>query len=559
MFGLMLFIYLVLSLLLLLVSWIRAKRKEERNISRWLLLCTVIGVAPFVIMHKLPTLWSSTPLISIDLAMMFLIVSPIGWGMAVASFKLLPIERTLSRTFIYVTAGTIAVYGVLILISFGMVDVEYNILSLIALSIAAVFVTFLAGFTLVKGIRGVVDRIYFGDWYSFRDELQRISKKLASSIVEREIVVIITEQLPDILKIDKAILVVRETDQAWKPVVQRDLPLASEFEENLRSLNHLVDKEAHDAPIGIPANDTLLVWGIEVILPLVHANQIMGCLLLGRKETHAPYSIRDFQLLQTISSFAGIAIANLELHRELVERECRAVAADLAGGISHEINNALYPLKGQAQLLQHMLVDSSDKTSQEKIASSVKMISEMSDRIQRISDNLNHLSEPIKLQKCLFNLNEIAEEAIVMLNETAGRIKKFKTDDPNAPYKLVRSFQSDLPKVEADPGQLNQVFINLIINAADAMNSEMSGVLTVGTFQSADKEIIGGFVEDTGVGIPPEKIKEVIQPYFTTKTEGKGTGLGLAIVNSIIEGHQGKLNILSEPGGGTRVEFMLPV
>lgn len=292
-FGLMLFIYLVLSLLLLLVSWIRAKRKEERNISRWLLLCTVIGVAPFVIMHKLPTLWSSTPLISIDLAMMFLIVSPIGWGMAVASFKLLPIERTLSRTFIYVTAGTIAVYGVLILISFGMVDVEYNILSLIALSIAAVFVTFLAGFTLVKGIRGVVDRIYFGDWYSFRDELQRISKKLASSIVEREIVVIITEQLPDILKIDKAILVVRETDQAWKPVVQRDLPLASEFEENLRSLNHLVDKEAHDAPIGIPANDTLLVWGIEVILPLVHANQIMGCLLLGRKETHAPYSIRD--------------------------------------------------------------------------------------------------------------------------------------------------------------------------------------------------------------------------------------------------------------------------
>jgi signal transduction histidine kinase len=284
----------------------------------------------------------------------------------------------------------------------------------------------------------------------------------------------------------------------------------------------------------------------------------MGCLLLGRKDSHASYSIRDFQLLRTLSPFAGLAIMNLELHYDLVERECRAVAADLAGGISHEINNALYPLKGQAQLIQYMLQNQEELSNQDQFVSSAKLIAEMSDRIQRISDNLNRLSKPIRPNKQIISLNDIAEKAIEILSETAGRIKRFKTDQSKAPFKLRLDFAVDLPQIKADPLQISQVYINLILNAADAMETLDQGVLTVGTRRSADNKMICGFVEDTGVGIPQENIKEITLPYYTTKSEGKGTGLGLAIAKSIIDNHSGSLSIRSILGEGTQVEFSLP-
>ncbi len=479
--------------------------------------------------------------------------------MAVTSFRLLPIELTLSRTFIYVTSGAIAVYGVLILASFGIRDTEYDIFSLIALSIAAVFITFLAGITLVKGIRSVVDRVYFGDWYNYRDEVQNLSRRLAASIIEREISVILTDELPDLLRIEKAILVVRDNDQHWIQVVQRDAPLVTEFAEAVQDLENLLRLEQKSTAFTVPQAHRLRIWGVEVVLRLIHADHTMGCLLLGRKDSHAPYSIRDFQLLHTLSSFAGLSIANLELHRELVERECRAVAADLAGGISHEINNALYPLKGQSQLIQHMLQAQPSIPNKEQFDASIKLISETTDKIQRISDNLNHLSEPIRPNKMSVSLNSIAEEAIEILSETAGRIKRFKSAQTSTPFELQRAFTDDLPKVEADPGQMSQIFINLILNAADAMEAEDHGILTIGSYRGSNGQTVCGFVEDTGVGIPLENIKEIIHPYFTTKAEGKGTGLGLAIVNSIIESHDGSLNIQSEPGNGTRIEFSIPL
>jgi signal transduction histidine kinase len=311
--------------------------------------------------------------------------------------------------------------------------------------------------------------------------------------------------------------------------------------------------------VSVPRNHPLAIWGIAVVLPLVHAERITGCLLLGKKDSQSPYSVRDLQLLNTLSSFSGMAIANLQLHHELVARECRAVAADLAGGIAHEINNALYPLKGQAQLMVRGVSQETACMSEEKLADAANIVVEMTDKIQRIADNLNRLSEPIRSNKILVNLNDIAENAIQILSETAGRIKRFQSDNPNAPFQLKRNYHPNIPSIEADSGQINQVFINLFLNAADAMGTMDHGVLTVGTYRSTSENSVIGYVEDTGIGIRQEHLTKIFQPYFTTKTKGKGTGLGLGIVRSIIETHGGKLEISSKEGHGTRVEFSLPI
>jgi signal transduction histidine kinase len=180
-------------------------------------------------------------------------------------------------------------------------------------------------------------------------------------------------------------------------------------------------------------------------------------------------------------------------------------------------------------------------------------------RIKRIADNLNHLSEPSTLKTVSFSLNDAARDALRLLAETAGRIKRFERDNPQARFRLVMVFDERLPQVRGDPDQLSQVFVNLILNASDAMEGQARGVLTVGTHLADDHRHVAGFVEDTGAGIPRELHDKIFQPYFTTKPRDKGTGLGLAIVRSITEAHGGSVRLNSTPGMGTRVEFLLPI
>jgi signal transduction histidine kinase len=295
------------------------------------------------------------------------------------------------------------------------------------------------------------------------------------------------------------------------------------------------------------------------MLPLIHSGEVVGILLLGTKVSEAPFSSRDYQLLDSIANHAGTSIANLNLTRKVLEQEKRALAVDMAGGIAHEINNALAPLMGQAQLMEMTLNAQNQPISVDKQKSSLSIIVEMCQRIKKIVLNLSKISEPLHLEKAPVSLNKIAEETIVLMSETAGRIKYYKADNPEANFKLQREFDSQLPTTIGDAQQLSQVFINLIINASDAMEAIGKGTLTVGTRYDREQTSVVGFVEDTGTGIPKGIIDKVLQPYFTTKPKGKGTGLGMAIVRSIIESHNGHLHISSTEGVGTRIEFSLPI
>jgi signal transduction histidine kinase len=279
--------------------------------------------------------------------------------------------------------------------------------------------------------------------------------------------------------------------------------------------------------------------------------------LIGEKESGAPYSERDHHLLNTLSGVAGMSLANMELSRKILEHERRSVVVDLAGGIAHEINNALYPLMGQAQWIDFTLANAPDTQASEKMSQPVRIIVDMCGRIKRIAENLNRLSAPVQIQKTPLNLNSVAEDAVQLLAETAGRIKRYQQNDPSAALQLRREFDPNIPAVLGDQAQLSQVFMNLLINAADAVESQGQGILTIGTRWNPEENCVMAFVEDTGPGIPHELLDKVFQPYFTTKPKGKGTGLGLAMVRSIVEAHGGQIKVHSQSGQGTRIEFLL--
>ncbi|MBI3318293.1 MAG: hypothetical protein HYZ90_03975 [Candidatus Omnitrophica bacterium] len=120
---------------------------------------------------------------------------------------------------------------------------------------------------------------------------------------------------------------------------------------------------------------------------------------------------------------------------------------------------------------------------------------------------------------------------------------------------VVREYAKNLPLVMADPAQLKQVFVNVILNAVQAMPLE--GRLILRTKAAEDQiEIL---IQDTGVGIPAEEIQKVFDPFYTSKPVGVGTGLGLSLSYTIIQRHQGKISIASEVGKGTTLRILLPV
>lgn len=229
-----------------------------------------------------------------------------------------------------------------------------------------------------------------------------------------------------------------------------------------------------------------------------------------------------------------------EVQTQLYEAERLASVGRLAAGAAHEINNPLATIKAQAQLLLRFI-------QEEKVRASLQSIVDQSDRIAKIIQDLMGLARPSRPSKELTDIETVMDRTLTLL-ETRIRVSGVTVE---------RDFPPGLPSVHADPGQLEQVFVNLILNALQAM--EGGGTLTLrGSVEPGGKRLRLEF-KDTGVGIRPENLAAIFDPFFTTKKEGEGTGLGLTICHSIIESHRGRIEVSSQPGKGTDLRVYLPL
>ncbi len=151
----------------------------------------------------------------------------------------------------------------------------------------------------------------------------------------------------------------------------------------------------------------------------------------------------------------------------------------------------------------------------------------------------------VPTQKRKVSLNQIVEDGLYILGSRCAK----------EGIELSRSLALDLPDIIADSSQLQQVLVNLVVNAIQAMPN--GGRLTIRTVASGS--FVSLIVEDTGIGMSEEILKEIFIPFFTTKPLGQGTGLGLPVVHGIVTSHGGSITVNSKVGEGTRFEVLLPV
>ena len=244
------------------------------------------------------------------------------------------------------------------------------------------------------------------------------------------------------------------------------------------------------------------------------------------------------------ASFNEMAISLQEQYTKLQETERLAVVGELAAGMAHEIKNPMAGIKVSMEVLSQ---DSPLPPEDKEVL--LRVINEI-DRITAMLKGLLSYARPPKPKPVSLDVNQLIETTI----KSAGySLKTPKVKDREEVRKIgfVRELSPDLPRIFADPGQLQQVFLNLILNAVDAIYSladqEADGFITIQTRLVSDR-MVQISISDNGKGIDSNLLEEMFKPFFTTKS--KGTGLGLAICKRLVEQHNGgSISVENNPNG----------
>ena len=227
------------------------------------------------------------------------------------------------------------------------------------------------------------------------------------------------------------------------------------------------------------------------------------------------------------------------LRREIARNQRLASVGRLAAGVAHEIRNPLSSIKGLATYFKERY---QDKLDDQQIANI--MIQEV-DRLNRVVGQLLDFARPIKISKKPISIQALIEDSLKLVERQASEKN----------IRIETRFPAQMDPVAVDPDRLNQVLLNLYLNAIDSMDA--GGKLAISIKNSQPTRNTEIKIMDDGTGISQEDLAHIFDPYFTTKAAG--TGLGLAIVHNIVDAHGGKVTVESHPGGGTTFTISLPL
>ena len=292
----------------------------------------------------------------------------------------------------------------------------------------------------------------------------------------------------------------------------------------------------------------------------------LGALNAANRLDGQDFTSGDLKLLATVAGLAGAALENAllvsslkranrelqEANRTIVNQQAAMLQAEklsslgrMAAGIAHELRNPLTVILGRVQLAL-MRAASDQEHDVADVSRTLGYVEQQALRADRIIRSLSTFARegttemgPVDLGTVVTAVLELVRPQVKM-----DRIEVRTELDP------------DLPSIRANHDQLLQVFINLIVNASQAMPE--GGTVSIAV-RAAHPGMVRAIVADTGCGIPPENLARIFDPFFTTKPRGEGTGLGLSIIHGIVESHGGTINVASKPREGTTFTLDFPV
>jgi len=430
-------------------------------------------------------------------------------------------------------------------------------------------------------LENVVNRWLVSERYELRYRIDNLRRELMNTIDVRDLVRRILASLEGSRRVTHAAIYLLDLDGAGhdlaghigpRPVDRLDLAARRPFFDRLRSAPIMIEaleRELAQLEGEHGVAPTKEVETLDAIARTLHEMQaalavpivggttvetgselVLGVIALRDERLKDAFGLEDLDLFRQLAAQAAITIENSRVYERMKERDRLAALGEMAAGLAHEIRNPLGAIKGAAQLL----VDADGKPVPVQDGTEfLAIIVEEVNRLNRVVTQFLDYARPYKGDAAEIDLNEVVRRTLQLVESLdEGRRVTFEA-----------RFTDDLPRVRGDAEQLRQVFLNLGLNAMQAMPD--GGTLTVSTSRRAARRRgePGAFVEvrfhDTGPGISREHMKNLFIPFFTTKE--KGTGLGLPISQRIVTQHGGIIEVRSEPHKrrGTTFTVVLPV
>jgi signal transduction histidine kinase len=495
---------------------------------------------------------------------------PILTTYAILRHQLLDIEVIIKKSLVF--AGLLAsVFGMLMLPTF--VIQEY-ILRHVSIGGRVVGLT-ISGIIIILTMRridnfliNVTDKYLFQKKYDYKELLKTFTSEVLTVLSLDTLLNLTVSKLADTVKMSScAVLLFDSEKQRFDVAASRNLkdgPVSLAKPHDLTvfledTQGYFLKKEFSERGIFIPPQVREIIDGLnaELVIPMILHEKMIGILSLGKKKSDEDYTQDDLDILLPLARTLAIAISNAELFDELgktqaeaAQKEKMAVIGTLSAGINHEICNPLGIARGQCEAFLLNIKDgiykNRDTKELMKMAEDImsKVIKE-TDRATAITKKLSSFAKPAKGESEMVDVDKEVDEVLGLVGYEL-KLEKIEFD---------KQVAKGLPKILVDRKQFQEVLFNLIRNAGQAIGEK--GKITVAA--SDVRGLVTIDIQDTGSGIPENKIKELFNPFFTTKEPGKGTGLGLFIVRQVVEKNGGKIYLKrTKVGEGTTFTIEFP-
>ncbi len=496
--------------------------------------------------------------------------------------RLLDLNELLGKIVVLSALGVLvaAIYGLLVRWSSGVGSFVFN-------TLVASFVILILFEPLRNKVEGAVVSFLFRERWDFLRTLQQLKLRMASLIELRELGQILLDTLYETRRVTHvSFYLLADDGLGFRRVDFRGPPpaayldaatargivsaaasgqkalLIENVERRLFELRSLLPSATDGTapPPSAPTSDealrlseigaALAAMRAGVCVPLLAGERVVGFLNLHDDRVPEAFASDEIALMLEVAEQAAITVENSRLYEKMKERDRLAALGEMAAGLAHEIRNPLSSIKGAVQFLDPKKLPGEDGEIMRVIVDEVN-------RLNTVVTEFLEYSRPLRSAFSAVSINDVLSKTLKLL----------QGHELPANVQVEWDLAADLPQVTCDADQLKQVFINLALNAVQAMPS--GGTLTILTrrpragewrFQDEVPRAIGDQVEirviDTGEGISEDVRSHIFVPFYTTKK--KGTGLGLAICQRIIKNHGGSIEVESRAGEGTAFIIRLP-
>jgi signal transduction histidine kinase len=565
-FGILLFwAYFILSLLVGLWNLVRksklankANQQGIKYIFFGLFAACLFWVALNILIPilNLPKLLSMEP---ISATFVFIAVA-----FAIIKHGFMDIQIVINRIGAYSAIITSIVISVLITMTLSS-SLYINTISTIIMCV----IWGLLGDKLRDKLQTAADKKWVSDYYQINEVIKGLTHNLAPDISRTELIQRVADNLQGKVECKEYSLLIANSDDQGEVIDYYFQSAKSEEAQKIKSEDKIISYFSHrpkpclykhleEASLKSAIQEKLNISKYSVFLPLHSAEALEGVIILGQRKSEVRYSKKDLDLFESIINTV-FAYLNSQRPYEKLAKEYQknkeytekiyeqASYAEITRGIAHEVNNPMGILLGNSELL----ADVADQPDQ--VREIAQILKEEIARVISITETMMQYGG-MKVEKTIIDISATIQ----------GLVRLCRADFRKNNIKIETKLEENLPQIKGDKNRLDQVFINLSLNAAQAMENQDEKILTIKAHRTSfvskeghKKEGLEVQISDNGKGISQENQERIFNAFFTTKYQGLGLGLALSL--KIIDEHDGLIKVESTLGQGTSFKVYLPI